>query len=114
MIGLAMAKKDQNYYPVQTEMLFQQGTGTGLQVCEVNRALSGLNRRLYRQNRVYRVKVDMIQPITASNAVDVYRLRNTFMLQRGYELAMESWNESFETQKKSSKTQTWLGGVILE
>lgn len=103
MIGLAMAKKDQNYYPVQTEMLFQQGTGTGLQVCEVNRALSGLNRRLYRQNRVYRVKVDMIQPITASNAVDVYRLRNTFMLQRGYELAMESWNESFENAEEVVK-----------
>ena len=37
----------------------------------------------------------MIQPITTSNAVDVYRLRNTFMLQRGYELAMEEWNASY-------------------
>jgi len=91
-----MAKKDQNYYPVQTELLFLQASGTGSQICEVNKGLSGLNRRLYRQNRVYRVKVDMIQPITSSTAVDVYRLRNTFMLQRGYELAMREWNESYE------------------
>lgn len=90
-----MAKKDQKYYPVQTELLFEQALGTGLQICEVNKALSGLNRRLYRQNRVYRVKVDLLQPIINSTAVDVYRLRNTFMLQRGYELAMREWSESY-------------------
>lgn len=94
MIGSFMAKKDQKYYPVSTEIMFEQQAGTGLQICEINKGLSGINRRLYRQNRVYRVKVDLIgdQP----NKVDVFRLKNTFMLHQGYKLAMEEWNKSYE------------------
>lgn len=88
-----MAKKDQKYYPVSTEIMFEQQLGSGLQICEINKGLSGINRRLYRQNRVYRVKVDLIgdQP----NKVDVFRLKNSFMLHQGYKLAMEEWNKSY-------------------
>jgi hypothetical protein len=68
--------------------------GSGLQILRTDFGLSGLNRRLYRQNKVYRVKVDVIGG--REQTVDVYRLRNTFMLQRGYELAMQEWNKSFE------------------
>lgn len=96
MIGSIMANKDQKFYPVQNELLFEASAGTGLDICEVNKGLSGLNRRLYRQNRVYRCKVDYITGNTFGDSVDVYRLRNTFMLQRGYGLAMEEWNRSYE------------------
>lgn len=101
MIGTFMAKKDQKYYPVQTEILFQEQSGVGCQILEANRGLSALNRRLYRQNRVYRVKIDAVGSVQAE--VDVYRLRNTFMLQRGYELAMEEWNASFENAEEVVK-----------
>ncbi len=96
MIGTDMAKKDQKFYPVDRDLLFKEISGTGMMVCEVNKALSGANRRLYRQNRVYRVKVNSVGDSATFNAVDVYVLRDTFMLQRGYSLAMEEWNKSYE------------------
>lgn len=96
-----MAKKDQKYYPVSTEIMFEQQSGTGLQICEINKGLSGINRRLYRQNRVYRVKLDLIgdQP----NKVDVFRLKNTFMLHQGYKLAMEEWNKSYDNAEEVTR-----------
>jgi len=92
-----MAKKDQKYYPVENRVLFEAATGTALQICEVNKGLSALNRRLYRQNRVYRVKLDLIgeQP----RKVDVFRLKNSFMLHQGYKLAMEEWEKSYRDAK---------------
>lgn len=96
MIGCTMANKNK-HYPVQNEILFSSPAGSGLTVIRADEGLSGLNRRLYRQNRVYRVKVDMVgSPNNSPNRVDVFRLRDTFMLQRGYELAMREWNKSFE------------------
>jgi hypothetical protein len=96
MIGTDMAKKDQKFYPVDRDLLFKETSGSGFSVCEVNKALSGANRRLYRQNRVYRVKVNAVGDSGTFNPVDVYVLRDTFMLQRGYSLAMEEWNKSYE------------------
>lgn len=87
-------KKPAKYYPVQTDMLFEQSIGGGFNIIRTDLGLSGLNRRLYRQNKVYRVKVDVTGK--GPQFVDVFRLRNTFMLQRGYELAMEEWNKSYE------------------
>ena len=101
MIGFVMAKKDQKYYPTQRENLFQQISGTGMGILQVNKALSANNRRLYRQNRVYSVKVDAVG--IESQMFDVYKLRDTFMLQRGYELAMREWNESYENAEEVTK-----------
>jgi hypothetical protein len=88
------SKKEVAYYPVQTDLLFEQAASGGFDILRADYALSGLNRRLYRQNKVYRVKID----VTGEKAqkLDVFRLRNTFMLQRGYELAMQEWNKSYE------------------
>ncbi len=98
-----MAKKDHRFYPVDRDLLFRNVAGTGFSVCEVNKALSGANRRLYRQNRVYRVKVDQVGTSDAFNKVDVYVLRDTFMLQRGYSLAMEEWNKSYEDAEEVTR-----------
>ena len=94
MIGTFMANKDQPYYPVENRVMFQAASSTGLQICEMNKGLSAINRRLYRQNRVYRVKLDLIGD--KPNRVDVYRLKNSFMLHQGYKLAMEEWNRSYK------------------
>jgi len=96
-----MANKKSNYYPVQTDLVIGIAAGSGLGVIRIDRELSGLNRRLYRQNRVYRVKVDAVG--SAMGEVDVFRLRNTFMLQRGYGEAMKAWNESFEAAEEVVK-----------
>jgi len=107
MIGTFMAKKDQKYYPVNRDLLFEENQQTaGFAICNVAKGLSGTNRRLYRQNRVYRVKVDAVGPSDTFAPIDVYVLKDTFMLQRGYALAMEEWNKSFdeaeEVTRKSS------------
>lgn len=101
MIGFIMAKKDQKHYPVQRNLVFNQTAGTGMGILQVNKALSAENRRLYRQNRVYSVKVDAVG--LGDQMFDVYRLRDTFMLQRGYELAMKEWNESYENAEEVTK-----------
>lgn len=87
-------KKTPKYYPVQNHILFQQAVSSGMQIVRADLGLSALNRRLYRQNKVYRVKIDVTG--SGEQLIDVYRLRNTFMLQRGYELAMAEWNKSYE------------------
>lgn len=89
-----MANKNKTYYPVQTDLLHEIAFGVGLNIIKVDKSLSATNRRLYRQNRVYRVKVDAVG--STMGAIDVFRLRNTFMLQRGYGLAMQSWNKSYD------------------
>ncbi len=96
-----MAKKDQKYYPVQNRVFFNNPVGTGMRILQVNKALSGTNRRLYRQNRVYSVKVDAVG--NGNMLLDVYRLRDTFMLQRGYGLAMREWNESYDNAEEVTK-----------
>ena len=103
-----MAKKDQKYYPVERNLVFADPFGTGMKILQVNKALSGQNRRLYRQNRVYSVKVDAVG--TSAQMLDVYRLRDTFMLQRGYELAMREWNDSYKNAEevvKESSVARW-------
>jgi len=95
-----MANKNGNYYPVQTDLLMVDNA-PGLGVTRIDRELSGLNRRLYRQNRVYRVKVDAIG--RGDQSIDVYRLRDTFMLQRGYGEAMKAWTESYEAAEEVVK-----------
>lgn len=119
-----MARKDQPHYPVQNEIMYAEQAGTGFQIAEVNKGLSGLNRRLYRQNRVYRVKVDLIGD--DPKKVDVYALRDTYMLHKAYALAMKEWNESFDNADEVVReenigrwrdfrvaTQAFLGDIAL-
>jgi hypothetical protein len=86
--------KQNKHFPVQNHILWGAAQGSGLQVLRTDYALSALNRRLYRQNKVYRVKLDVVG--NRAQVIDVFRLRDTFMLQRGYELAMEEWNKSYD------------------
>ena len=117
-------KKDPAYYPVENRILFEAQTGTGLQIAEMNRGLSGINRRLYRQNRVYRLKVDLIGE--DPKRVEVFRLKNSFMLHQGYKLAMEEWNKSYKEARDVTRdasvgrwrdfriaTTSYLGDSIL-
>jgi hypothetical protein len=95
------AKSKKNHYAVQNSFLMSNPIGSGLQICRVDKSLSGLNRRLYRQNNVYRVKVDVVG--AEAQTIDVFRLRDTFMLQRGYQLAMEEWEKSYREAKEVTK-----------
>jgi hypothetical protein len=89
------------HYAVQNSFLMGNPVGSGLTICRVDKSLSGLNRRLYRQNNVFRVKVDVVG--AGVQTIDVFRLRDTFMLQRGYQLAMEEWEKSYREAKEVTK-----------
>ena len=82
-----------NHYPVVRKFLMTQQVSSALQCIRVDRELSGQNRRLYRQSRVYRCKVDVVGD--RAQSVDVYKLRDSFMLHKGYARAMEEWNKSY-------------------
>ena len=84
------------HFPAVKKFLMNQPQGSGLKCIRVDRELSGQNRRLYRQSRVYRTKVNLPGDRQGSTVkLDVYKLRDSFMLQRGYGLAMEEWNKSY-------------------
>jgi len=79
------------------KFLMQRTAGSGTTCVRVDRELSGQNRRLYRQSRTYRVKANLVG--SSNMSLDVYKLRDSFMLQKGYSLAMQQWNKSYEEAK---------------
>lgn len=126
MIGVVMA--DRKHFPTVRKFLMATQVGSGTTCIRVDRELSGQNRRLYRQSRVYRTKVNLPGDRQGSTiALDVYKLRDSFMLQKGYGLAMKSWNDSYEAAEhvlKGDVQARWrdfridirpfLGDVFLE
>lgn len=59
----------------------------------VNRELSKQNRRLYRQGRVYQVKLDLDQSAQAQAGYTVYAINNTWMLKKAWNTAMEKYRD---------------------
>lgn len=95
MIGLTMA--DRKHFPAVRKFLMNTAVGSGTRCIRVDRELSGQNRRLYRQSRIYRTKVNLPGERSGTSIkLDVYKLRDSFMLQKGYALAMKSWNDNYE------------------
>lgn len=74
---------------------------SGLSIIRVDRELSGQNRRLYRQGRTYRCKVELVGD--RSYQLDVFKLRDSFMLKKAYELAMREWNQSYQAADEVTK-----------
>lgn len=57
------------------------------------------NRRLYRQSRVYNLKVDVeVDSAAATNGVDVYVLRDTWDLHGAYKFAMKSYYNAMKEE----------------
>ena len=100
MIGFTMANTKR--FPAVRKFLMRNEGFGALRVVRVDRELSGQNRRLYRQSRSYRVKVDL--PSHRENQrIDVYVLRDSFMLHKSYARAMMEWNKSYEDAKEVVK-----------
>jgi hypothetical protein len=97
-----------DYYPVQRRIPIgvDGGTLTGTVVGDVGKLLSIANRRLYRYGNLYQIKVDLDMNVTANADVqiDVYALRNTWDVQRGYALAKKIWDESTAEERESASS----------
>lgn len=66
---------------------------TNINVMDVPQFLSKVNHRLYRQSRSYRCKINVTQPVTRGT-VDVYALRDTWFLQKAYQMAKDTFDKN--------------------
>lgn len=96
MIGELMARMN-----AVKKFMIEDAAGSGTRCVRVDRELSGQNRRLYRQSRKYKVKVNLVGD--RDQTVHVFKLRDSFMLHKGYARAMQEWNKSYEEAKEVVK-----------
>jgi hypothetical protein len=101
------SKKVSKHYPVQRKIRPEETTaGAVAHVIRSDKLLSNVNHRLYRQSRVYSVKVG-IEPDydnLASQAVNVYVLADTWMNQKAYQMAKKQFDENSKEELGQLKT----------
>ena len=71
----------------------------------LDRDLSRINHRLYRQSRNYVMKVDIDSNLPAGSVIDVYALQDTWMAQKAYKLAYEIFLETSKEEMEIMTTQ---------
>jgi hypothetical protein len=98
---MARGKKSikQKHYPVVLGSELGSTTETqNVRILQVDRALSELNRRLYRMGRYYKVKVDLdAQPL---EDVEIYTLRDDWAVQKAYQMAYKMYLENTAEERE--------------
>lgn len=69
----------------------------------VDQKLSQVNRRLYRQGRVYRCKVDLDSGLADNTQYTVYALADTWMLRKAWKAAFDSYMEQTKEERATYK-----------
>lgn len=95
------SKKQARHYPVEKKIRITDpsAVATTLRRIEADRLLSEVNRRMYRQSRVYSMKVDMdIDSTLATSGINVYVLNDTWDLHGAYKLAMEAYYNAMKEE----------------
>lgn len=72
----------------------------------VDRELSRVNHRLYRQSRVPSCKISLDANVAAGQGIDVYVLRDTWMNMKAYQLAKQEFDNNSEQELQQLKTMT--------
>jgi hypothetical protein len=98
MAKRSSSKKASKHYPVQRKITLRetgspQTNDTQMQVL-VDRELSHINHRLYRQSRVYNCKVEIDSSLATGMAVDVYALSDTWMNMKAYQFAKKTYDKN--------------------
>ncbi len=122
-----MASK--KHYPVQRKIRLSANlpsTATDAEVY-VDREMSKINKRLYRQSRYYSCKVDIDADLPNGTVINVYALMDTWSNQKAYQFAHKMFleNSKEEMQRMSQGTKarwndfrvasgTALSGVALD
>jgi hypothetical protein len=97
-----MAKKSsrsgsKKHYPVQRKMTLgvalPSTPDTNLLI-RTDKLLSNVNHRLYRQSRVYNVKVDIDADLADGDFVKVYALADTWYNMKAYQFAKKTFDEN--------------------
>jgi hypothetical protein len=90
-------------YPIQTKMPMQTSAGGPNAIIRVDRALSAVNHRLYRQSRMYHAKVDLDANAQQGTVVTVWALADTWWTQKAYQLAYETFLENSKEESAQLK-----------
>lgn len=94
-----MAKKR---YPIQRNANVQLVAPATTGMIHVNRALSRLNKRLYRSCRYYECKVDLdLSQADLGAPITVYALRDTWGHQKALQMAYDKFNETTAAERKA-------------
>lgn len=80
------ARKKSSRYPVERKFMIAVGGNTNVLV-DVAKCLSAVNRRLYRQGKIYTVKVEMITPAADGIGFTMKAVPDTWMVKKAWELA---------------------------
>ena len=85
---MASKKSTQKHYPVVRTMPLSEASpfsNVATRAIDCGRILSQANRRLYRQGRYYKVKIDLESD--SATKFEVYTLRDDWAIQKGFQLA---------------------------
>ena len=91
---MAARKSKGKRYACQKHIEINVDPDGNKQFVDVARCLSEVNHRLYRQSRVYRCKVNHLGNPTDRGKLDVYVLRDTWMLQKAYQMAKDTYDKN--------------------
>lgn len=95
---MASKKSSKKRYPVQRHIEIT-GIGSNKMVLDGAKFLSESNHRLYRQSRVYRCKINQIDAATDGRQLEVYTLRDTWWLQKAYQMAKKTFDENTKQER---------------
>lgn len=98
--------KGKKRYPVQRNFTVRQANANASGIVMVDRSLSRLNHRLYRQGRYYEMKLDVDVTSTLANPIEVYVLRDTWANQKAFQMAFANYQEATALERsRLSKDQ---------
>ena len=110
MIAMARASRSKNskkHYPVQRKMMLATALPASPDttfLIRTDKLLSNVNHRLYRQSRVYNVKVDIDADLPDGATVKVYALADTWYNMKAYQLAKKTFDESSAEEREQLGT----------
>ncbi len=96
----SLKRKSTKIYPVvRRSALTADGVPDPNACIRVDKVLSGRNHRLYRQSRVYSVKLDLDINAAAGQTVDIYALGHSWMAHKAYQFAYKSFLENGKEER---------------
>jgi hypothetical protein len=102
-----------DYFPVQRTIPLGMGVGPSagdLNVIDVGANLSNMNHRLYRQGKMYQVKLDLENNSPTAGDYEVYALADTWYVQKAWQMAMSSYIDATAEEREllsSQKLARW-------
>ena len=93
------SSKKTNRYPVERTFGILAPANNEILV-DVGKCLSAINRRLYRQGRVYHVRIDLQTPAADGVGANLKRVPNTWMMKKAWELAKHERDEQLSQSNR--------------